>query len=409
MPVTFPVASHPANAVKFNLSIPNGFTAKELLARSCRKENEKAQDILQFALSGETEGGSGRDLTSRIPNILPARNGFVGTAIKAYNDHHALVIRPDDVWLAILCQFNFFVNANAELLRANFVAHEGKQELVIAVEGTRFNLDFGDMARQMVGQIEKNVVDPTLRAWVVPTFTTTTDTDRTVGAVLMMATLKEYFEYVFLGLACGLPRVTLEGERADWVNILGRLEKLKEYGVETIAWYHLLRPVIARFVAAFDAPTSQANVDFWQKIAHYEAGFSGPSYYSGWINAFNVFSEKGAWLGNKLDLTKSPAKAPESMTAKEFWATFGEVRGTPTLVFDDTPYHTLDSSKVPMGYTDVDVKLNDNGELFDCLMVAGSIGTRVLSSNDLSLSSTGEDDVVTPVVGWWMFTKKDSA
>lgn len=78
-----------------------------------------------------------------------------------------------------------------------------------------------------------------------------------------MATLKQYFEYVFMLDGCGIPRVTLEGERSDWVDILGRLEKLKEYGIETIAWYYLLRPVIARFVAALDDPTSAENMDFW--------------------------------------------------------------------------------------------------------------------------------------------------
>jgi hypothetical protein len=206
--------------------------------------------------------------------------------------------------MAILCQFNFFVNANAELLRANFVAHEGKKELVIVAEGTRYSLDFGAMSRQMVDLIEKNVVDPTLREWAMPNFTTTTVNDTTVSAVLLMATLKAYFSYGFCGICCGIPRVTLQGEKSDWVNILERLEKLKEYGVETIAWYHLLRPVIARFVTAFDTPDSKDNVDFWQKIAHYHAGGSGPSYYSGWVNAFNVFSEKGVWLGYPLDLVR---------------------------------------------------------------------------------------------------------
>jgi hypothetical protein len=77
-----------------------------------------------------------------------------------------------------------------------------------------------------------------------------------------MATLKQYLSYKITMMGCGLPRVTLEGEKADWVDILGRLEKLKEYGLETIAWYHLLRPVIARFVAAFNVPDSIENVAF---------------------------------------------------------------------------------------------------------------------------------------------------
>jgi len=40
-------------------------------------------------------------------NIVPNSNGFVNSLAAAYNQHHDLVIRPDDVWIAILSQFNF--------------------------------------------------------------------------------------------------------------------------------------------------------------------------------------------------------------------------------------------------------------------------------------------------------------
>ncbi|KAJ7181373.1 hypothetical protein C8R43DRAFT_870069, partial [Mycena crocata] len=340
-------------------------------------------------------------------NLIPSNNGFVNTVITAYNNHHALVIRPDDVWLAILSQFNFFVNANAELLRASFVAHEGKQELVITADGTRYSLDFGEMSRQMVDLIEKNVSDPTLRAWVMPKFTTTTVIDTTVSAVLMMATLKEYFSYGFGGIACGIPRVTLDGEKSDWADILGRLEKLKEYGTETTAWYHLLRPVIARFVAAFDAPNSRENIDFWQKVAHYHSGGSGPSYYSGWINAFNVFSDKGVWLGHKLDLSAMSDVAPDELSAERFWETYATSHVRKDLIYDGTPYHRLNSSKVPPACAEVDVKLDDNGEMFNCVMTAGMVGMHISSSEDPALSATGKEDVVRPVSGWWMFIKKE--
>jgi hypothetical protein len=240
-------------------------------------------------------------MDTKITHLLPKGNGFVDTVISAYSQHHALIIRPDDVWLAILTQFNFFVNANAELLRTQFVQHKGKKHLVVRGVGTRYSVDFGAMTRAMVGLIEKNIVDPELREWILPKFSTTTLTDTTASAVIMMATLKKYFSYEF-HLTCGIPRVTLEGEKSDWIDILGRLEKLKEYGVQTIAWYHLLHPVISRFVAAFDAPSSPENVDFWQRVAHYHHLGSGSDHYSGWINAFNVFSPTGDWLGNSLDM-----------------------------------------------------------------------------------------------------------
>jgi hypothetical protein len=40
-------------------------------------------------------------------SIIGQHNGFVHTIIKAYSDHHHLVLRPDDVWIAVLGQFNF--------------------------------------------------------------------------------------------------------------------------------------------------------------------------------------------------------------------------------------------------------------------------------------------------------------
>ncbi|KAJ7618661.1 hypothetical protein FB45DRAFT_170149, partial [Roridomyces roridus] len=262
MPVSFSVAPHNANPIELTQS----FSAEEILSVSCKDQHRYVEEFLQYAFSGQ-ECGSGRNLEAKIPNVLPDRqgNGFVNTV-------------------------------------ANFVAHEGKRELVVVVEGNCYNVDFGDMSRQMVGLIEKNVVDPTLREWVLPDFTTTTANDTTVAAVLMMATLKQYFAWAFSTTSCGIPRVTLEGEKADWVNILQRLEKLKEYGIETTAWYHLLRPIISRFVAAFDDPTNQENANFWQQVAYLDTPSSGAPYYSGWINAFNVFDKEGVWIGTPLNM-----------------------------------------------------------------------------------------------------------
>ncbi|KAJ7055487.1 hypothetical protein C8F01DRAFT_1373452 [Mycena amicta] len=388
-----------------------GYTAEETLAASCKDQHTGAGEILQFSLSSDIDG-SGRNLQEKHPNLVPNQNGFVATLLDAYTQDRAVVIRPDDVWLAILSQFNFFVTARAELLRANFVSHEGKKDLtIVAAPATRYTVDFGHLAQQMAGLIEKNVVDPGLRAWATPGFTTTTPNDITVGAVLLMATLKNYFNYIIVLFGCGIPRVTLEGERADWVDILGRLEKLKEYGVETIAWYHLLRPVISRFVAAFDAPASAENVDFWQRVAHYVPGGSGRGdYHTGWISAFTTFSKKGEWMGNALNTTATSATAPETLTAAEFWRTYGgsdRLQDNERLVLDGTPYPVLYPGAIPPGYCEVDVLLIDNGERFDCAMVAGSVGTRVLSSGDRALSAHGEDDTVQPVTGWWLFVKDE--
>jgi len=269
--------------------------AHAVLERLRNREAPQIEELLAGPLVPQT-GPPG----TAVSGFTPYKNGLVRTLTEAYNKHHALVLRPDDIWLCILTQFNLFVNGEgrAENLRSVFVAHEGKKELEVWDVGTRYTLDYGNMAKRMTDLIEKNVVDPTLREWIIPNFTTTTSTDVVAASVIMMATLQTYFDYKF-GTLCGLPHVTLLGEKTDWVQIVGRIEKLKEYGRETTAWYHLLKPVVTRFARAFDDGFAESteNRDFWNRVVHWQSMGSGPTYLSGWVTAFCVFDEKGKWMG----------------------------------------------------------------------------------------------------------------
>ncbi|KAJ7358517.1 hypothetical protein DFH08DRAFT_1043613 [Mycena albidolilacea] len=436
MPVSFTVAAH--SAKPFPLPQAGWHTADVFFATTCTDQHAKAGEILQYSLGPAlgSHAGTNTDkmcflvnsttswcdvvlglevpynlsMDTTIRDIVPSPNGFVSTLLDAYTQDRAVVIRPDDVWLAILSQFNFFVNAHAELLRANFVAHEGQKQLTVKVVGQgvdQYTVDFGFIARAMAGLVEENVVDRELRAWATPDFTTTTDNDRTVSAVLLMATLKKYFQYMIMLAGCGIPRITLEGERSDW---------------------HLLGPVLTRFVVAFKDPTSVTSIEFWQHVAHYQPGGSGRGdYYTGWITAFAVFDKEGRWMGPPLNTTASIVdatasdqidtlgEAPETLTAAQFWAAYGRAykpfRDTwehpLDLVLDDTAYHQLNRKAIPPGYAEVDVLLDDNDEKFECAMVARNIGMHVSSSGDRKLSEWGADDTVHPVAGWWLFVKDE--
>jgi hypothetical protein len=58
---------------------------------------------------------------------------------------------------------------------------------------------------------------------------------------------------------------------------------------------------------------------------------------------------------------------------------------------------------VPAGWTSVPVELDNNGEMINAAMVAGSVGMRILSSGtELESGETGID-TVQPVSGWWMY------
>jgi len=253
---------------------------------------------------GYTRGIIHSSVGSTLNDVKPQRNGFVHTVLECYNQHRALTIRPDDVWLAILTQFSCFVNGNAEALRSLFVLHDGKKELelTIMMEEEAEKVDWGPVVQVLVetmnGEIQKNVVNLELRQWIIPAFSTTNANDRLVAGMVMMATVKEYFTFRTILLLCGIPRVTLEGEKDDWVHILNRIEKLKEFGPQTTAWYRLLHPILSRFVKAFDKPDSPEILEFWSKVAHFEDSGSGLMSLSGWITAFMAFDEKGRWHGN---------------------------------------------------------------------------------------------------------------
>ena len=64
-----------------------------------------------------------------------------------------------------------------------------------------------------------------------------------------------YFEYDF-----GTPSVTLDGEKSDWEEIFWRLDRLDDFGDEASAWADMLRPILRRFIVAFDG---DPDVPFW--------------------------------------------------------------------------------------------------------------------------------------------------
>ncbi|KAI0738923.1 hypothetical protein C8Q80DRAFT_1275134 [Daedaleopsis nitida] len=222
-----------------------------------------------------------------LPNLVPFSNGFVHAAVQAYGSHRHLRIRPDDVWLAILTQLSFYVNAHAEDLRQYFVSHEGQKALKVYMK----ELDFAKITRQFAQLIHENVADSTLVEWILPDFSTTTLTDRTICSVVMMATLKAYFSYG-IGIVCGIPSVTLEGTKADWQEIYHRLYRLYELGDEPSIWAEMLRPIVRRFIDSFDG---KHDLQFWQHIVYRSQEYCGQDDLDGWITAFCVWTPKGVW------------------------------------------------------------------------------------------------------------------
>lgn len=400
MPVTVHPAGHPATIKTRHWHVED---AESLLERVRGDAHSDFKGLWQSSF----------DHLQEAPPITPSQHGFVMTAVEAYSDHLHLIIRPEDVWFAILTQLSFYINEHAEELRGSFVSHEGQKELKIRETWSCKPIDFGNLATRMGGLIEENLVDPTIRQWVQPSFTTTTAQDVTVASVIMMGAFKKYFSYTF-HICCGLPSVTLLGEKKDWIDIQGRLDRIKDLGEEPAQWYKLLVPVLNHLVQSFDAPAAPDIRDFWQKIAHHSGGGSGPSYLSGWITAFCFWDNDGKCM-------YKPDGKNDSMDSPFMFDWAGH--STPRLFMADIPYHRVDTQDIPLGFASVPVKVIANEIEYKTMMLAGSVGTETTSSGEPgvdpdvtsdvdesgnTISSVAEIvlttglDTVQPVTGWFI-------
>ncbi|KAL4862581.1 hypothetical protein BDV12DRAFT_178609 [Aspergillus spectabilis] len=262
----------------------------------------------------------------------------------------------------------------------------------------------------------------------------------------MMGTLQKYFSYT-MELTCGIPSVTLLGEKEDWEKLVKRLDRLPTLGDEPARFAELLRPVLGFFVASFEKPEAPEVLDFWSRCAHRESMGSGPSYLCGWVSVFCFWNEEGELVcAGRIQPERScPPPLPllpthPNSTSSEpphlepmrsaFEEKFNPRAGEEEGVLKDALSRKVDMKNVPSGFASVPVKIDDNGTVYETMMLAGLVGIQATSTgvtlerNDAAmhqraLNATAEAignsvanptaetglDSIQPVAGWWMYEK----
>ncbi|KAF1980367.1 hypothetical protein BU23DRAFT_625640 [Bimuria novae-zelandiae CBS 107.79] len=145
-----------------------------------------------------------RDRHTKLP-----RDGFMIGIICAFQQDLHLILRPEDVWLAIISQFSCYMNTHAEEMRSMFVAHEGKQELELSVAETSASfpeiLAVERVTRKLTARMEEMLVNKEIRHCIIPDFQ------------LRRTRISRLHQCACTG--CGFPSVTLLSERKDWEDI----------------------------------------------------------------------------------------------------------------------------------------------------------------------------------------------
>ncbi|NEO84000.1 MAG: DUF4419 domain-containing protein [Spirulina sp. SIO3F2] len=194
---------------------------------------------------------------------------------RAFSEHRPLVLTPDIIWLTIAQGFAQHVNNNAERLRSRFVAHQGKQELVVNAPLPQTVEDWRSAVQGWALLIRDHVGADVYRL-LECNFSTTTPVTQTASHVVMMDAFKKYFAYVLAGI-CGIPYITLMGTVADWQSIYNRVEQMAQYDLDW--WTDRLLPIFQGFV---DTASGQPSREFWQHIYKPEEMYGG-DLITGWL------------------------------------------------------------------------------------------------------------------------------
>lgn len=250
------------------------FAVSQVERRTERMKTWPLGRVLRHVLRGSVEAcGASAD------TLAPFRShGFVSAVHIAFDRHYPLVLTPDAVWLCIAQGFAAHVRLHAETLRKRLVSHEGRATLEIRrddfVKGSPTNpwpevlgafsdaiAAYGDGARRLV----------------VSSFSTTGPAERAASEIVLMDTLRRYFDY-HVGTLCGIPEIALAGTPEDWRSIRQRVEQLAPYDLAW--WVDALRPVLDQVVASAEG---RADPAFWTSFFKRRDSSGGP-FVTGWIN-----------------------------------------------------------------------------------------------------------------------------
>ncbi|KAL6416122.1 hypothetical protein AUP68_00335 [Ilyonectria robusta] len=357
-------------------------TSRELLTKISYQDSYLPVLHSSFADLGSSDSPS--------LGVVHYENGFVHTVLHAFQQDLHLELRPDDVWLAILSQFSFFVKRHGEELRSTFVAHEGQMSLEVDMRPHSLNdVDINLFVERMVGLVKSRLRDPAVASWLLPRFSTTTQTDATVAAMIFMGSMKQYFNYQ-MRVGCGFPSVTLHGTREDWELIRQSISQLTTLGdfQELRDWVICLDCVLAHMIAGFDNPDAEQVKDFWMRAAHAggQRASGGLVTLSGWLTAFCFWQADG---------TRTYAYTDEELSRE--WSLRNNPEEWARLELSGVGFPVIGREKIPAATVHVPVRVVDGFVEEQALIIAGLVGMEI---DTIELSSAK------PRPGWWLLHKK---
>ena len=333
-PGVSPIASLPMEVLQADtLSLHYSATSYEIEKLSPPDkplESLSPMDVFTQLKAGEVEQ------ISKLPDQLVyfGNHPFLLGMLKAYQEHRPFVISPDIIWLLIEQGFARHIAVHAEKFRDRLAGFEGKRELTVVVDSShakigKSNSRWDIVFPQFVDQIE-NYTGVDYVKHLRSDFSTTTAESKIASEIVLMESVKVYFDYRMIVIGCGISSVTIEGTIADWEAVLRKIDYIETYDLSW--WTEELKSIIREII---HTKRGQVNKEFWQNMMRLkEKGIYTPhETIDGWITKFYPFNDKGERrelvpIVNVKNIAAEYVKVPfvlEDQTtnkeyAMEFWA-----------------------------------------------------------------------------------------
>jgi hypothetical protein len=254
---------------------------------------------------------------------------FISTLHACFADHRPLELRPDDFWLMIAQGLSQHLSLCAESVRSLFVNHDGRELIEVIrddfIKGGPMN-DWPGVFEEFDQKIAAKLKGDSHRM-IKQQFSTTGPVDQAAYSVVLLESMKAYFQYRVL-TRCGIPEVTLLGETLDWARLYAAADTLYTWWrnetknlpdqekISLTWWSDAVMPVLERI--AYTADGAEIDTNFWQSI--YKLGnHSGGPYIHGWVNVFFPYAnEKGAPADRNKHLDWSKSGGWGGMTSDRY-------------------------------------------------------------------------------------------
>lgn len=300
--------------------------------------------------------------------------GFSEAVRMAYDHHLPLIISPDMIWLLISQGLSNHISLNEAKYKKKVVLHDGVMKIGSRVDELVTNPGKGwQMLMDSLSDQASKSLNPAFSRTMLKPFSTTTKPIDIAYKITMLYGVRTSFEMWGMS-GCGIPQITLTGQRKDWVDLKGRIELLRNYGLDT--WAAQLQPILTEFVNVWDHKVNQV---FWDGIYKDRTRY-GVNAINGWMLKLYPYVKTVSKFNDttvQVTLIRNPVVFSNETT---FAVSLGGPRFPDEVVSIDVHWDQgLPSYAIPAG-------------LYNVSVCAGFLG----------FTQHRETAAIEPVIGWYV-------